>query len=67
MVHLISTWLQPGGAGLDGKNERRLTNLNEALWKQIQFADVDRFTYKSADDWDVNGFFVKPCADLSAL
>jgi dipeptidyl aminopeptidase/acylaminoacyl peptidase len=47
-------------AGLDGKNERRLTNLNEALWKQIQFADVERFTYKSADDWDVDGFFVKP-------
>ncbi|MDX6384348.1 MAG: hypothetical protein QOK48_1921 [Blastocatellia bacterium] len=47
-------------AGLDGRNERRLTNLNEALWKQIQFADVERFTYKSADDWDVDGFFVKP-------
>jgi dipeptidyl aminopeptidase/acylaminoacyl peptidase len=45
---------------LNGKNERKLTNLNEALWKQIQFADVERFTYKSADDWDVDGFFVKP-------
>ena len=45
---------------LDGKNERELTNLNEALWKQIQFADVERFTYKSADDWDIDGFFVKP-------
>ena len=47
-------------AGLDGKNERRLTNLNDALWKQLQFADVERFTYKSADDWDVDGFLVKP-------
>ncbi|HBB97638.1 MAG TPA: hypothetical protein DC054_19830 [Blastocatellia bacterium] len=47
-------------ADLNGKNERKLTNLNEALWKQIQFADVERFTYKSADDWDVDGFFVKP-------
>jgi len=45
---------------LDGKNERKLTNLNETLWKQIQFADVERFTYKSADDWDIDGFFVKP-------
>jgi len=45
---------------LNGKNERKLTSLNEALWKQIQFADVERFTYKSADDWDVDGFFVKP-------
>jgi len=47
-------------ADLNGKNERKLTNLNETLWKQLQFADVERFTYKSADDWDVDAFFVKP-------
>lgn len=47
-------------ADLNGKNERKLTSLNEPLWKQIQFADIERFTYKSADDWDVDGFFVKP-------
>ena len=45
---------------LSGQKERKLTNLNEALWKQIQFADVEKFTYKSADDWDVDGFMVKP-------
>ncbi|MEP6568777.1 MAG: S9 family peptidase [Acidobacteriota bacterium] len=47
-------------ANLDGGNERKLTNLNEAPWKQWKLADVERFTYKSADDWDVDGFFVKP-------
>ena len=47
-------------ADLNGKNERKLTNLNEALWKQLEFADVERFTYKSADSWDIDGFFVKP-------
>jgi len=47
-------------ADLNGRNERKLTNLNEALWKQLQLADVERFTYKSADDWDVDGFLVKP-------
>jgi len=47
-------------ADLNGRNERRLTNLNESLWKQLQLADVERFTYKSADDWDVDGFLVKP-------
>ncbi len=47
-------------ADLQGKNEHKLTNLNEALWKQLQLADVERFSYKSADDWDVDGFFVKP-------
>ncbi len=47
-------------AGLDGKNEFQLTDLNEALWKQVHLADVERFSYKGADDWDVDGFFVKP-------
>jgi dipeptidyl aminopeptidase/acylaminoacyl peptidase len=47
-------------ADLNGKSERKLTNLNEALWKQLKLADVERFTYKSADDWDIDGFFVKP-------
>ncbi len=45
---------------LNGKNERQLTHLNQALWKQLQLADVERFTYKSADNWDVDGFIVKP-------
>jgi dipeptidyl aminopeptidase/acylaminoacyl peptidase len=47
-------------ADLNGRNERRLTNLNESLWKQLRLADVERFTYKSADDWDIDGFLVKP-------
>jgi dipeptidyl aminopeptidase/acylaminoacyl peptidase len=47
-------------ADLNGKNERKLTSLNESLWKQLQLADVERFTYKSADNWDVDGFLVKP-------
>lgn len=45
---------------LSGKNERQLTHLNAALWKQLQLSDVERFTYKSADNWDVDGFIVKP-------
>jgi dipeptidyl aminopeptidase/acylaminoacyl peptidase len=47
-------------ADLNGRNERRLTNLNESLWKQLRLVDVERFTYKSADDWDIDGFLVKP-------
>lgn len=45
---------------LSGRNERNLTNLNQGLWRQLQFAGVERFTYKSADDWNVDGFLVKP-------
>lgn len=47
-------------ADINGRNERRLTNLNEKLWGQLELAHVERFTYKSADDWDVDGFLVKP-------
>jgi dipeptidyl aminopeptidase/acylaminoacyl peptidase len=47
-------------ADLDGRNQRRLTSLNQALWKQLQLADVERFSYKSVDDWSIDGFLVKP-------
>ncbi|CAN5804050.1 S9 family peptidase [soil metagenome] len=45
---------------LNERDERRLTSLNEALWKQLKLADVERFSYKSADDWDIDAFLVKP-------
>ena len=45
---------------LSGANERKLTRLNESLWRQLELLDVERITYKSADGWDVDGFFVKP-------
>jgi dipeptidyl aminopeptidase/acylaminoacyl peptidase len=47
-------------ADVSGRNERKLTNFNDALWKQLELADVERFSYKSADDWTVDGFLVKP-------
>ncbi|HKY30207.1 MAG TPA: S9 family peptidase [Pyrinomonadaceae bacterium] len=45
---------------LTGKKERKLTGLNDGLWKQFRLAEVERFTYKSADDFDIDGFLVKP-------
>jgi dipeptidyl aminopeptidase/acylaminoacyl peptidase len=63
MVYLVNDFKHLDNlyvAGLDGKNEFQLTDLNEALWKQLGFAEVERFSYKSADDWDVDGFLVKP-------
>jgi dipeptidyl aminopeptidase/acylaminoacyl peptidase len=47
-------------ADLDGRNERKLTNLNEGLWKELQLADVARFSYQSADNFDIDAFLVKP-------
>src|SRR5205085_11992925 len=40
--------------------EKRLTNLNEGLWKELELMDVERVPYKGADGWEVDGFFVKP-------
>jgi dipeptidyl aminopeptidase/acylaminoacyl peptidase len=47
-------------ADLAGRGERQLTHLNQKLWGQLQLQNVERFTYKSADNWDVDGFLVKP-------
>jgi dipeptidyl aminopeptidase/acylaminoacyl peptidase len=47
-------------ADLNGSSERKLTSLNQGLWSQLELAQVERFTYKSADDWDIDGFLVKP-------
>lgn len=47
-------------ADFTGRSERKLTKLNEALWRQLELQDVERITYKSIDGWDVDGFFVKP-------
>jgi dipeptidyl aminopeptidase/acylaminoacyl peptidase len=47
-------------ANIDAGAERKLSRLNDALWQQLQFADVERFTYKGADGWDEDGFLVKP-------
>jgi dipeptidyl aminopeptidase/acylaminoacyl peptidase len=47
-------------ADLSDSGRRKMTDVNEALWKQLQLQAVERITYKSADGWDVDGFFVKP-------
>jgi dipeptidyl aminopeptidase/acylaminoacyl peptidase len=44
----------------DGSKERSLTNLNAALWQQLDLASVERVRYKSTDGWDIDGFLVKP-------
>ncbi len=54
--HMDNLWV----ADLDGHNERKLTNLNDALWKQLELVDVERFAYKSADGFDIDGFMAKP-------
>ena len=47
-------------ADLGGRNEKQLTHLNTALWKQLTMVPVERVAFKGADGWDVDGFFMKP-------
>ena len=47
-------------ADLNGRNEKQLTHLNAALWKQLTLSPVERVAFKGADGWDVDGFFMKP-------
>jgi dipeptidyl aminopeptidase/acylaminoacyl peptidase len=45
---------------LSGRNERQITHLNADLWKQLRLVTVERLPFKSADGWDIDGFFMKP-------
>jgi len=47
-------------ADLRGGGEKQLTHLNAALWQQLQLSPVERVSFKGADGWDVDGFFMKP-------
>ncbi len=44
----------------NGRNERRITHVNDALVRQLALVPVERVPYKGADGWDVDGFFMKP-------
>ena len=43
-------------ADLSGANERKLTNLNQALWKQLQLADVETFNTRALTTGHSTGF-----------
>ena len=63
MVYLVNDFQHLDdvySAGVDGKAEKKLTNVNGELWKQLDLASVERMTYKGAEGWDVDGFLVKP-------
>src|SRR5207244_578757 len=45
---------------LSDRREKRLTAVNGEKLSQLQRQDVERITYKGADGWSIDGFFVKP-------
>lgn len=63
LVYLANDFEHPDDlylADADGKNERRLTNVNAALWKQLDPQPVTRLNFTSSDGTPIEGFFVKP-------
>ena len=44
----------------DGRNERKLTSFNEALNREVAWADAERFTYKSVGNREIEGWLMKP-------
>jgi dipeptidyl aminopeptidase/acylaminoacyl peptidase len=45
---------------INGQNERKLTTFNDALQKDVAFSDAERFTYKSVDNLEIEGWLMKP-------
>ncbi|HUF25971.1 MAG TPA: S9 family peptidase [Gemmatimonadaceae bacterium] len=47
-------------ADVTGRNERRLTTLNDSLNKAIAWADAERFTYNSVDGLEIEAWMMRP-------
>jgi len=45
---------------INGQNEKKLTAFNDALQKEVAFSDAERFTYKSVDNLEIEGWLMKP-------
>ena len=46
--------------GAAGGREARLTELNAYLFRDIDLASYEEFTFKGADGWDIQGWIVRP-------
>ncbi len=47
-------------ANADGTGERRLTNFNDALRREVAFSDAERFTFASVGGLPIEGWIMKP-------
>ncbi|HEX9755633.1 MAG TPA: hypothetical protein VGA42_07980, partial [Gemmatimonadales bacterium] len=49
-------------ARLDGREERRLSNFNDSLLREIRLAPAERVAYRSADGAEIEGWVLRPAA-----
>ena len=47
-------------AGVDGRNEMRISHVNDAFVTRHDLQPVERFAFKGADGLDIEGYVVKP-------
>ncbi|MGH2403774.1 MAG: S9 family peptidase [bacterium] len=52
--------LPEGSPTISGASERRLTTVNRALLDDVMLSTPERFTYRGADDWTVEGWVIQP-------
>ena len=53
-------WGRSVGLGIDKASPWRVTHMNDALLSQIDMQPLESFTFKGANDDEVEGFMVKP-------
>ena len=53
-------WARSVGVGVDKATPWQVTHMNDALLSQIDMQPLESFTFKGANDDDVQGFMVKP-------
>jgi len=53
-------WGRSVGLGVDKASPWRVTHMNDALLAQIDMQPLESFTFKGANDEEVQGFMVKP-------
>jgi dipeptidyl aminopeptidase/acylaminoacyl peptidase len=53
-------WGRPVGPGVDNASPWQVTHINGTLLAQIDMQPLESFTFKGANDEDVQGFIVKP-------
>jgi dipeptidyl aminopeptidase/acylaminoacyl peptidase len=63
LVYLSSDMTHPNElftAAIDGTGEQKLTSFNDTLNAEVAWADAERFTYKSVDNLEIEGWVMKP-------
>jgi len=49
-----------------GRQDARLTELNASLFRDVELAAPEEFSYKGADGWDIQGWIMRPTAAAEA-